>query len=121
MIDFGRECTANTNWSGGVRLMLADAHYEASREIQDKEERAAYWKQPNVWKDVTFAYEQFFKLYPQEVGYRYNYAMYASRCGQWQEFLTQVKLFPSTNYAYFGGMDRFNEMVRYAQEHVKQK
>ena len=121
MIDFGRECTANTNWSGGVRLMLADAHYEASREIQDKEERAAYWKQPNVWKDVAFAYEQFFKLYPQEVGYRYNYAMYASRCGQWQEFLTQVKLFPSTNYAYFGGMDRFNEMVRYAQEHVKQK
>jgi len=121
MIAFGRECTVNTNWSGSVRLMLADAHNEASREIQDNVQRAAYWKQTNVWSDIRFTFEQFFKLYPQEVGYRHNYAMYASRCGQWSEFMNQVKLFPSTNYSYFGGVERFNGMVRSAQEHANSK
>jgi len=31
--------------------MLAEAHYEASREIQDDSQRAAYCRQPGVWED----------------------------------------------------------------------
>ena len=121
MIDFGRECTTNTNYTGSVRLMLADAHYEASREIQDDGQRKAYWMGTNVWPDIQFMFEHFFKLYPEEVGYRHKYARYAVRCEQWQEFKNQTKLFPSTNYAHFGGVDRFNQMVNYADGQIKKK
>ncbi len=119
MIQFGRECTLNTNYAGSVRLLLADAHYEASRELQDESAREAYWKRTNVWPDIQLAFSQFFKLYPKEVGYRHNYARYAAWCGQWQEFEKQVKLFPSTNYSYFGGVERFNQMVKYAAQQTK--
>lgn len=121
MIDFGRECTTNTNWADSVRLMLADAHYEASREIQDDRKRASYWRQTNVWSDVQFAFEQFFKQYPDAVDYRHNYARYAALCGKWQEFLNQVRMFPSTNYPYFGGVERFDKMLKTAEEQVKKQ
>jgi hypothetical protein len=97
MIDFGRQCTANTNWAGSVRLVVADEHYEASQEIQDNDQRAAYWRKPSVWADIRSAYEQFFTLYPNEKGYRQDYAYYAYRCERYQDFLNQVKLFPYTN------------------------
>jgi hypothetical protein len=119
MIDFGRECTTNVNYAGDVRLMLVDAHLEASREIQDDAERAAYWKQTNVWSDIQFTYEQFFKFHPDATGYRQYYARNAVRCGQWQEFLNQVKGFAYTNYAVFGGEEQFNRMVRIAERSVK--
>jgi hypothetical protein len=119
MIEFGRECTTNTNWSGTVRLMLADAHHEAAREIQDRDERAAYWKQTNVWPDLQFTFEQYLKLYPDQFGIRYNYASDAIRCGQWQAFLDQTKLFRMTNYEYFGGRQNFDEMVRAATQAAK--
>ena len=121
MIDFGRECTTNTNWSGSVRFMLADAHNEASRDTRDNAARAAYWKQTTVWPDVQFTFNQFFKLNPDAVGYRHNYARYAAWCGQWQEFLNQVKMFPSTNFTFFGGEARFNEMVKTAKGNVKKE
>ena len=111
--------TLNTNYTGSVRLLLADAHYEASRELQDESSRSAYWQRTNVWSDIQLAFSQFFKLYPDKAGYRHNYARYAAWCGQWQEFENQVKLFPSTNYSYFGGVDRFNQMVTYAAQQTK--
>ena len=119
MVDFGRECTMNTNWSGGVRLLLAEAHVKVSQEIVDESKRTAYLDHPRVWADIKFAYEQFFKLYPKEVSYRHSYARYASWCGQWQEVLNQVKLFPYTNYAYFGGLADFNSMVQNAAGQLK--
>lgn len=118
IIDFGRECTFNTNYAGSVRLLLADAHLEVSREIQDDQERGAYWRQKGVWPDVQATFEQFFKLYPQEVGYRHNYARYAYRCGEWKEFLKQVRLFPTTNHVYFGGKERFDDLVQHAKMHL---
>jgi hypothetical protein len=121
MIEFGWQCTTNSHWKGSVRLMLADAHNDVASEIQDNAQRAAYWKQPEVWKDIHFAFEQFFKLYPEAVGYRHNYARYAAWCGQDEEFERQIKLFPSTNYAYFGGVDRFNALLRTAESNLKKQ
>jgi hypothetical protein len=121
MIAFGRACTGNADYSGPVRLLLADAHYEASREIQDDAKRADYWQQPNVWRDIQSTFEQFFQLYPQEVGYRHNYARYASMCGQWQSFLDQARLFPTTNYQYFGGEERFRRLVKAAENSTVRK
>lgn len=116
MIAFGRECTLNTNWQGNVRLLLADAHFQAAREILDNQQRAAYWLRPEVWPDIQLTFEQFFKLNPAAVGYRHNYALYAARCEQWGEFLNQAKLFPSTNHTYFGGEEKFNQLIKTAQK-----
>ena len=119
MIDFGRECTLNTNWTGSVRLMLANAHYEAARELPDEDSQRAYWSRPNVWPDIQFAFEQFFKLYPEAGGYRHNYLRYAGWCGQWQVILNQAKLFTSTNHAFFGGEWAFNGMIQTAVAQTK--
>jgi hypothetical protein len=119
MIKFGRECTENTNWAGEVRLMLPEAHYEAAQEIQDNSQRGAYWRQPKVWSDIHYAFEQYFKLYPEAVSYRQNYARYAVRCGEPQEFLNQVSMFASTNYSYFGGVEQFNKMMQWAKQQPK--
>lgn len=35
----------------------------------------------------------------KKIGYRHNEVIYAVRCGRWQEFLDEAKLFPSTDYA----------------------
>ena len=114
MVSFGRECMAKPQWSGSVLLMAADAHYEASREIQEEKARVTYWKRAEVWADIRNAFEAFFARYPNEVGYRHNYARYAVWCGQWRVADAQFRLFPSTNYAYFGGVEQFQQMARTA-------
>ncbi len=116
MIDFGRECVQNTNWTGGVRLMIVDAHYDVSQEIQDDHERAAYWTQPNVWADIQSAYQQYAKLYPSATAYHEYYPLYAARCGKLDEFLRQIRQAPTTNYNLFGGMDRFNRIMERAEQ-----
>lgn len=120
MISFGRACTTNTSWKGDARLMLANAHVAVSQEIQDGDKRVAYLAQPKVWADVQSTFEQFFKLYPGAVGYRHNYALNAYWCSQWKEFLNQVKMFPSTNYAYFGGVEQFNMRLQKAERLAQQ-
>lgn len=121
MIKFGRECTTNTNYFGSVRLMLVDAHWEASTEIQDNSERAAYWQKTNVWSDIKSTYEQYSRLYPDDLGYRQNYAFYAATCSQWQEFLNTIHTFTYTNFELFGGEERFNSTVRFASQRVKKQ
>lgn len=118
MIKFGRECTLNTNYTDYARLMLAEARVQASMEIFDDKARAEYWKSKEVWSDIQFAFEQYFKLFPNDDRYRKNYAKYAGWCGQWPEVLHQVSLFTSTNYEYFGGIDKFNGLVNFARQQV---
>jgi hypothetical protein len=118
MFAFGRECAANTNWACDARLTLAEAHLLLARYIPDKDKRQAYWTKPQVWADVQSTFEQFFRSYPDAVGYRHNYAQYAAWCRQWPEFLKQVRLFPSTNYAYFGGEAQFRYLLQTAQTSV---
>jgi hypothetical protein len=49
------------------------------------------------------------------VGYRHNYALHAFQAEQWKTFNRQLPLFSGgTNYAYFGGKQRFDEMVAQA-------
>ena len=120
MLAFGRECTMNTNWSGRVRLLLADAHDALADEIGDEEGKAEYWRQPAVWRDIQMTFEQYFRLYPGEKDYRQNYAAYAAKCGQWQVFLDEAKSFSKTNYAIFGGEQRYRELEKDALAHIKQ-
>jgi hypothetical protein len=46
-------------------------------------------------------------------------AKYGYWCGQWSEFLKQAGMFPSTNHAYFGGVERFNKIVKQSAELTK--
>jgi thiol-disulfide isomerase/thioredoxin len=119
MLAFGRECVENKQWGGNVPLILLDAHYFIQREFVDDSEKTNYWKQPEVWLDIKDAFDRFFEANPDDVGWHHKFAWYAYQCGQWNEFNHQLSLFSSgTNYDYFGGKDKFDQMVALAGEHA---
>jgi hypothetical protein len=110
-LEFGRACASSERWGGRVPLVLVDLHYSLAK-YENQAEAPAYWQRTEVWNDVKSAYEQFFKRNPNEIGYRHNYARDANKCGQYSVFLEQVRRFTEgTNYTYFGGRDKFQEML----------
>jgi hypothetical protein len=119
MITFGHECVAATNWTGHVPLTLVDAHSEFSRNLPDAETRAAYWQLPDVWPDIQASYEKFAQVNTEATRFRYPYAAYAFRCGQWQAFNEQVRLIRQNDgevrYSYFGGKEAFDKMLETAK------
>jgi len=122
MVAFGRKCVASTNWGGHVPLTLVDAHSEFSRTLPDADTRHAYWRLPDVWPDIRDGYEKFAQANPNATDFRYPYAAYAFRCGQWQDFNEQIKLIRQNdgvvNYRYFGGKDAFDKMTEFAAHPV---
>jgi len=114
MLAFGRECVASTNWGGHVPLILVDAHSELVGSLSAAN-RDAYWELPDVWPDIKAAYEKFSQANPNATRFRYPYAAYAFRCGQWQDFNEQIALLRKTgddlNVSYFGGREAFDKMV----------
>jgi hypothetical protein len=118
MLDFGRECVQNTNWAGRVPLVLVDAHWNFCRGYIDKSKQTNYWKQPDVWTDIKSAYDRFFQLNTNTIGYYEYYAWYAYQAGQWDVLNELIpKLGPETYYR-FGGKDEFDKMVQLAKEHA---
>lgn len=118
MVEFGRECVASTNWGGNVPLILADAHREYWLYLDDSDEKSNYWKQPDVWPDIKAAFDRFFELNPDAIGYYHNYAWYAYQCEQWDALNEIIPKLGPVNYDYFGGVDEFNKMVQLAKEHA---
>ena len=121
MLAFGRECVASTNWGERVPLTLVDAHSEFARTL-DADDRRAYWRLPDVWPDIKDGYEKFARTSPDATRFRYPYAAYAFRCGQWQDFLEQVKIIrqdeDGPDYRYFGGREAFDKMVEFANQQI---
>lgn len=117
MVAFGRECLTSTNWGGNVPLILADAHREYWLYLNDSEEKSNYWKLPDVWPEIKAAYDRFFELNPDAIGYYHNYAWYAYHAEQWDMLNELIPKLGPVNYAYFGGRDEFDKMVRLAKEH----
>jgi hypothetical protein len=117
-LDFGRSCVASTNWGGEVPLILAKLHHSLAKYHQTT--NSAYWHRPQVWRDVKSSYGKFFVLNPDAAGWRHDFAKDAYDCGQPSVFLEQTKLFAfGTNYAFFGGQERFDEMLESATQAVK--
>lgn len=113
---FGRECAHSTNWGGRVPLTLVDAHdFIAGR--YKGEAQTNYWKRPEVWSDVQAAFDRFFELNPDDIGWYHNYALYAYRAEQWDKLNELIPKLGPVNYSYFGGKDEFDKMVRLAKEH----
>jgi hypothetical protein len=118
-LQFGRQCIASTNWGGQVPLMLRQTHHSLARYYK-MTESPEYWQEPQVWKDVKASFEKFFALNPNAVGWRHDYARDAYLCGHYAEFLQQTKLFSGgTNFAFFGGEQKFREMLARASESQK--
>jgi hypothetical protein len=116
-LEFGRRCAACTNWGGLVPLVLVDTHHSLAS-YYNKADSPDYWHRIEVWKDVQSAYERFFQVNPQAIGWRHNYARDAYLCGQYGAFLQQVKLFGSnTNFTFFGGQAKFQEMLAKTAAH----
>lgn len=118
MLTFGRECVQNERWGGHVPLILMDAHSAIQREFTDDAEKADYWKQPQVWTDLKSAFDRFFELNPDETGWYHNYAWYAYQAGQWDTLNKLIPKLGPVNYDYFGGQDKFEEMVAQGQKHA---
>jgi hypothetical protein len=115
MLAFARECTASEKWGGNVPLLAIDAHYTLGT-YAEKQGNTNYWKNPRVWSDLQSAFEKFFTLNTNAVGWRHTYANYAYKCEQWGDFNKQLPLFTwGTNYDYFGGRATFDQMVQIAR------
>jgi len=119
MLEFAAECLNSKKWGGHVPYVLVDAHEEIAKTLAP-ESRQDYWKRSEVWADIHAVFEKFFRLNPQESGYHHNYARYAYRAEQWDELNTQISLLGSINYDYFGGKEKYDEMVRLAKGHARQ-
>ena len=121
MLAFGRECVASTNWGGHVPLILVDAHSEFARTLKAND-RTDYWRLPEVWPDIKAGYEKFSQTNPDATRFRYPYAAYAIRCGQWQDFDEQIKIIRKNDYEpdynYFGGKAAFDKIVELANQQV---
>ncbi len=117
MLNFGRECVQNTDWGGRVPLILSVAHDRIYYQYIDKSERANYWKQPEVWPDIQSAFDRFFELNPDAIGWYHNYAWYAYHAEQWKKLNALIPKLGPVNYKYFGGEDEFNKMLRLAKDH----
>ena len=109
-LEFARSCVTSTNMGGRVPLVLADVHHSLAA-YQKLKDSPQYWQRSEVWDDVRSAYDRFFALNPDASGYRHDYALDAYLCGHYAEFLAQAKLFPWTNFQYFGGEDKFRQML----------
>jgi hypothetical protein len=122
LITFGRECIESKEWGGRVPLTMLDVH-EAIANYRKTDERTNYWKQTSVWLDVRDAFERFFELNPDARGWYHNYAWYAARAERWDKVQELLPKFGRTNYSYFGGKEKFDEIVRMAASNgpVKQQ
>ena len=118
MVAFGKECAASTNWGGNVPLILSDAHREYWLYLNDADEKSNYWTQPDVWPDIKIAFDRFFELNPDAIGYYHNYAWFAYHCEQWDALNEIIPKLGLVNYSYFGGEDEFNKMVQLAKDHA---
>ena len=108
---FGRSCVASKEWGGRVPLVLHYLH-ESLAKYNQLSNSPAYWQRPQVWPDVKSSFDKFFVLNPDDHSYRHDYARAAYYCGQYPVFLEQAKLFSTgTNHTFFGGPEKFQEMV----------
>ena len=114
LLAFGRECIESKQWGGKVPLVMLDIH-EALTGYLEGEDKTNYWKEPAVWLDIQDAFDRFFELNPEATGWYHNYAWYAQRCGRWDKVKQLIPKLGEINYAYFGGKEKYDEMVKLAE------
>ena len=81
LLEFGHQCLATQNWKANLPYILMDVHNLLAEEAEDP---AAYWKRPEVWKDVEPVCRGRMEADPNFPYRRTQYALYAYRAGQWK-------------------------------------
>jgi hypothetical protein len=113
---FARSCVTSDKWGGQIPLTLVELHRSLAS-YSPLSNSPAYWRQPHVWNDLKSSYDKFFASNNDTAGWRHGYALDAYECGQYAAFLEQTKLFrEGTNFAYFGGPEKFQQMLQTAVE-----
>ncbi len=92
-----------------------DAHVDIQQQFAPAAEKAGYWKEPQVWADLHSAFERFFELNHGDIGWYHDYARYAWRAGDWATLNKLIPKLGPVNYEFFGGEEKFNEMVAEAK------
>jgi hypothetical protein len=116
MLAFGRECANSKDWGWSVPLILPEAHLRVAR-YRESNGIKGYWSDLKIWLEIRGCFERFFAKYPDAVGWRHNYALFAYRCEQWEDLTKQIELLGPVNYSFFGGEEAFEKMVALAEQH----
>ncbi|MGZ8436672.1 MAG: hypothetical protein ACXW3L_06560, partial [Limisphaerales bacterium] len=116
MLNFGKETLGDTNGTAALTFYEVHAELAKYRRQSKTGTEAEYWKRPEVWPDVKQSFETFFSYHPNEVGWRHDYALAAYKCEAWDDLRKQIKLLGPINYPFFGGREKFEQMVREAEE-----
>jgi hypothetical protein len=111
MLEFGRQCLREANWSTQIPFILIEAHIRLAQDASDID---AYYQSPNVWDDIRSVYDTYLQKYPDSKWARSGYAKWACTCGQWQ---SAVRLFDQLND--HPDLTVFNGSANY--EYVKRK
>lgn len=105
---FGRQCAKMGGKNSRLPLMLAQAHKTVASLGRD---RLAYYKQPQVWKEMEAVRKAYLKKFPKAVGVRSDYALIAYQAGKWKVCLEQVKLLGDRPHLrVFGSLRKYNQI-----------
>jgi hypothetical protein len=118
MLAFGRECLQTGNWKARLPFILVEAHENLSQYNRDNP--AAYFTQPQVWPDIKSVFEPYLKQYPSAAYDRSRYALFACRCGQWDEAHRQfTQLGKDADVRPFGNPGTLEQLRREAAAKAK--
>ena len=116
MVAFGRECLKTYNWRARLPFVLLKVHQELAAESGDEK---AYYLQPAVWDDLRDIYQSLLWFDPDNNANRNMLALFACKCGQWEEANRQLQLLgDKVDPAAFGGKAMLDYFRRKAARHA---
>lgn len=111
LLAFGRECLKTGDWYSDVPFTLADVHILLARNSGDV---SAYFRKPEVWKDMEEVYETGLKARPKDSQLRTRYLKMAMFAEKWELADRLFKLLGDEAYvSAFATAQEFKQMKTY--------
>ncbi len=79
VLEFARELARGQNWDGMLPFLIVEAHSVLASYTTN---RANYFLDPEVWRDIRPAFEPYLRAKPNQRLVRTRYAKIAIECGQ---------------------------------------
>jgi hypothetical protein len=93
-----------------------DAHHRIYNVFINPSERTNYWQRPDVWADVSSAYERYLRDNPNDSQQTAYYANYADDAQQWDKLEQLIPKVRPEYYYLFGGAAEFERVAQAAKE-----
>jgi hypothetical protein len=116
ILEFARQCTVSTQWTGEVRLTILNAHERIAMDSKSAD-ATAYWRRPGVWEECREALDAYFQSPDAKPGWHHDYARLAWRAQDWASLNRQIPLLGNVNLSFFGGEDAYKRMLQEAEAH----